>query len=156
MNNFIIWATRWGIPDQAVQELLSLYGVESDQPSSGKSEAAITQRVRLKASQQGARLWRNNVGVWFDDRNVPVRYGLCNESAAQNQRLKSSDLIGITPVFITQEHIGQTLGVFTAYELKSGDWKYSGSKREQAQFAFINMISSMGGIAKFINNEASL
>ena len=151
----MLWAMRWHVPDAAVQELLNLYGVDIA-ATSNKSEAAITQRVRLKASQKGARLWRNNVGVWMDERGVPVRYGLCNESAAMNKQLKSSDLIGITPVLIAPQHVGQTLGVFTAYELKAGNWKHSGNKREQAQFNYINLVSSMGGIAKFINSEDQL
>lgn len=156
MNNFSLWAMRWHVPDAAIQELLSLYGADANHTGGNMSEAAITQRVRLRASQQGARLWRNNVGVWIDDRGVPVRYGLCNESAGQNKKLKSSDLIGITPVLILPDMVGLTLGVFTAYELKAGDWKYSNSKREQAQFSYINLVSSMGGIAKFINSEDQL
>lgn len=157
MNNFILWAMRWHVPDAAIKELTNLYGIDVG-ATSGKSEAAITQRVRLKASQQGARLWRNNVGA-YDPDNPPTpwtRWGLCNESAAQNKKLKSSDLIGITPVIITPQHVGFTFGIFTAYELKAGNWKYSGNKREQAQFDYINLVSSMGGIAKFINSEDQL
>jgi len=153
----MLWAMRWHVPDAAIKEIFNLYGVDV-MPTSDMSEAAITQRVRLKASQKGARLWRNNVGA-YDPENPPTswtRWGLCNESAAQNKKLKSSDLIGITPIVIAQQHVGQTFGIFTAYELKAGGWKYSGNQREQAQFSFINLVSAMGGIAKFINSEDQL
>jgi len=66
--------------------------------------------------------------------------------------MKSSDLIGITPV----THAGKTFGVFTGYEVKRGDWSYKGNKREVAQFNFIQLVSSMGGIAKFINDPEDL
>jgi len=150
--NLYHWATRWNIQPNAMQELLNLFGMTSNTHPTGVSEAAIQQQVRLQASKQGTRLWRNNVGVFVDDRGVPVRFGLCNESSALNAQIKSSDLIGITPV----THAGQTFGVFTAYEVKRGDWSYKGNKREVAQLNFIQLVSSMGGIAKFINDPGDL
>lgn len=150
--NLAAWVLRHGIPQSSIVELNQIFGTGTP-PASNQSEAAVSQRVRLQASVQGARLWRNNVGVWIDDRGVPIRYGLCNESASQNQALKSSDLIGITPVVIRQEHVGLTVGVFTAYEIKEGDWSYRGVGREGAQLAFLQLVAGMGGIAKFVNSE---
>lgn len=119
---------------------------------SGMSEASIQQRLRLWASKRGVRLWRNNVGVLKDERGVPVRYGLANESKAMNQNIKSSDLIGITPVTVTPDMVGKTLGVFTAYECKAEDWSYRANKREIAQLKWLELIQSLGGIAQFINS----
>lgn len=116
------------------------------------SEAAIQQRVRLAASQRGQRLWRNNVGVLTDSRGVPVRYGLANESSGMNKAVKSSDLIGITPIVITPDMVGQTVGVFTSYECKAENWKYRGTPRETAQKAWLDLVLSMGGYACFINS----
>lgn len=119
---------------------------------SGMSEASIQQRLRLWASKRGVRLWRNNVGVLKDERGVPVRYGLANESKAMNQNIKSSDLIGITPVTVTPDMVGKTLGVFTAYECKAEDWSYRANKREIAQLKWLELVQSLGGIAQFINS----
>ena len=116
------------------------------------SESAIQQRLRLWASKRGVRLWRNNVGVLKDERGVPVRYGLANDSKGMNQSLKSSDLIGITPVIITPEMVGQTLGVFTSYECKSEGWKYKGTDREVAQHKWLMLVEQLGGISGFINS----
>jgi len=116
-----------------------------------KSEQAVQQALQLKASKMGARLWRNNVGVLFDDRGVPIRYGLCNETSQENKNLKSSDLIGITPVTITPDMVGRTVGVFTAYECKKEGWYYTGNNREKAQLAFINLVQQLGGRGGFVN-----
>ena len=113
------------------------------------SEAAAQQRVRLEASQKGARLWRNNCGVLEDKTGRPVRYGLANDSPAVNKMIKSSDLIGITPHVVTPQDVGRTLGIFTAIEVKRHGWCFRGQDRETAQLRFIILVLSMGGIGKF-------
>ena len=120
------------------------------------SEALIQQRVRIACSQRGWRVWRNNVGVLRDERGVPVRYGLANESSAMNQQYKSSDLIGIKPVLITEAHIGQTLGVFVALECKREGWHYTGTPREVAQKRWIDMVRSIGGVAGFVSDADAI
>ena len=149
------WILRHGISRDAIAELNQLWGTVTP-PASEQSEAAVSQRVRLQASKQGARLWRNNVGVMMNENNTPVRFGLANESPQMNKHIKSSDLIGITPVTITPGMVGSTVGVFTAYEVKEGGWKYRGKGREVAQLEFIKMVSALGGIARFVNSEADL
>lgn len=152
----IQWANRWRIPPEAMQDLINTLGGGPQIAAGDMSEAAVQQRIRLEASRRGARLWRNNVGVLVDDRGVPVRYGLANDSKAMNQSIKSADLIGITPVHITSQHVGHMVGVFTSYEVKRENWTYRGDAREVAQAAWGALVRSLGGIAKFVRGVADL
>ena len=142
------WARKWGVPEQALEDLRATI-CDHAVGKVGMSEAAVQQRVRIAESRNGVRLWRNNVGVLRDSRGVPVRFGLCNDSPALNKRLKSADLIGITPVSIG----GQVVGVFTSIEVKRPGWKYTGTGREKAQLAWAQLVVALGGIAKFSTGE---
>jgi hypothetical protein len=114
-----------------------------------RSEEYVKQQIRLAASAAGVRLWRNNVGVLKDIHGRPVRFGLCNDSPALNKEFKSGDFIGITPHVIMPPDIGTIVGVFTSIEAKKEGWRYTGKGREVAQNNWINLITSLGGIAKF-------
>ena len=114
-----------------------------------KSEHEVQDAIRREATGLGWRVWRNNVGVAFDTKGRPVRYGLANDSKAVNTHIKSSDLIGIRPVMVTAGMVGETIGQFIAIEVKHESWKYSGSDREIAQFRFLSLVGSMGGSAAF-------
>ena len=118
-----------------------------------KSEARVQQDAQLEASYGGGRLWRNNSGAYLDRRGVQVRYGLCNVSKKVNKTIKSSDLIGITPVRITSAMVGKVVGIFTAVECKAEGWNYTGTEAEIAQKAFIELVKSLGGLAKFETGE---
>ena len=88
---------------------------------------------------------RNNSGALPDRTGRVVRYGLGNVSKTYTDKVKSSDLIGITKVVITPSMVGKTLGVFTAVEVKKEDWD-EGKKfdtREIAQNNFINWVKSL-------------
>lgn len=126
-----------------------------------KSETENQTEIRLEASRQGILLLRNNSGVAreYDQETGEtrfIRYGLGNESKQVNDRVKSSDLIGITPVTIGPQHVGMTLGVFTALEVKKEEWQYTGHGREKAQKAFHDLVQRFGGIAKFITGAEEL
>ena len=110
-------------------------------------------QVRLLASKDGARLWRNNVGAGALQDGTFVRWGLANESSAMNKALKSADLIGLRPVLITPEHVGRVLGVFVSREVKRPGWRYSGTERETAQAAWRDLINRLGGDAEFTTGE---
>ena len=113
------------------------------------SEAAAQSQIRLAAAQQGITLWRNQSGACYDDTGRLIRYGLANDSAQLNRRLKSSDLIGITPMLIEPRHLGHRVGVFTAVEVKHPGWKRPGNDRERAQAEFIRIVREKGGLAGF-------
>lgn len=150
------WARDHNIPEAAVRDLMARMGVGPtcrDRHKMGRSEASAQQRIRLAESKRGARLWRNNVGAATASDGRHIRYGLCNDSQALNRQIKSSDLIGVTPVVITPGMVGDKIGVFTAIEVKKPGWCYTATDREAAQFAWIELILGLGGIAKFSTGE---
>jgi len=117
-------------------------------------ESAVTSHFRLEAAQLGDELWRNNVGAALimgdDGKEHWVRWGLCNESKKQNEIIKSSDWIGITSTVVTQEMVGDILGIFTAIEGKPSDWHLIPSdKRGHAQKAFHDIVLQAGAYAGF-------
>lgn len=117
-------------------------------------ESAVASHVRLDAAQQGVELWRNNTGAYEDFTGRWIRYGLCNDSKALNKVLKSSDLIGITPVMITPDMVGKVVGVFTAVETKPEGWVFRKSdKRAVAQQAFHDIVKKSGGYAGFATSK---
>lgn len=152
------WAQRHNISPQAMQELAQLFGTHPTDPAplEGESEVAVQTRIRLEASYKGQRLWRNNVGMLMSDEGFPVRFGLANDSSQMNKQIKSSDLIGIRPVIITQCMVGSVIGQFVAREVKAGSWKYKATDREVAQLRFLELVISMGGDGAFANDTGSL
>ncbi len=121
------------------------------------SESAVQQRVRLEAARFGLQMWRNNSGAFTDDQGRLVRFGLGNDSAAINATIKSSDLIGITPITITPAHLGRVLGVFTAIECKPEGWHMRpGDERALAQQAFHGIVKQIGGFAGFAQAPGDL
>jgi hypothetical protein len=154
-----IWATKWGIPKVAIEDLRKTFGLAKlDLVDCGiqKSEAALLNLIRIEASKKDCRLWRNNVGATYTPDGNFIRYGLANESGKMNGYIKSADLIGIKPVKIRSAMVGMTIGQFVSREIKSIDWKYSGTDRERAQLRWIEVISGMGGDACFANCEGTL
>lgn len=152
------WAIRWGVPLQAIKELEQFLGLDGpgEPPAKGTSEAAAQAAVRIEAANKGLRMWRNNVGALVDERGVPVRYGLANDSKKMNELLKSHDLVGIRPIPITQAHVGLILGQFVSREIKEPGWRYTGTEREQAQQRWAILINSLGGDASFATGPGTL
>tara|TARA_R110000737_G_scaffold188479_1_gene210690 strand:+ start:391 stop:870 length:480 start_codon:yes stop_codon:yes gene_type:complete len=158
--NLLQWAVKWGVPIEAVEDLRQEFGLINTEPKAltGESEGAVQTRIRLEASAKGLRLWRNNVGA-YDANNPPSpgsRWGLCNDNKEMNALIKSSDLIGVRPLLITQNHVGGIVGQFVAREVKAANWSYSGTKREEAQLNFLNLVAGMGGDAAFANSVGTL
>ncbi len=153
------WAARHGVSRAALDELQAIMTNHNTEPNSvlrGLSEAAVQNNLRLEASQVGARLWRNNVGACVDKNGRLIRYGLVNDSKKQNQLIKSSDLIGIKPVLITQGMVGSIIGQFLAREVKAGDWSYGATPRETAQLTFLELVTALGGDACFASGGGTL
>jgi hypothetical protein len=146
------WARRWGVSSEALQDLAKAVGMFGDyEPHAvhATSESSAQANVRIEASRQGARLWRNNVGHVETADGRHFRYGIANDSVAVNRQVKSADLIGLRPVLITSEHVGSLFGQFVAREVKRPGWKYHGTSRERAQLQFLTIVLALGGDANF-------
>lgn len=134
------------------------------------SEAAVQASARVRGSELGLRLWRNNVGVAeAPEGGRPVRYGLANDSHQMQKRLKSSDLVGWGRRDVIVNAVGGRMGaasvataslaVFVSFECKRSDWfggypcalnRSKFNDREEAQAKWIDMVRADGGIAGFI------
>lgn len=150
------WAIKHKLGLRALEELRQMMGMscpDTPAPVNGTSEAAVQSAVRLEAANKGVYLWRNNVGVLTDDRGVPVRYGLANDSKKLNETLKSSDLIGWRSIDLGR---GMRVAQFVAREVKEAGWTYTGTPHEVAQLNWINLINSQGGDAAFVNGVGTL
>lgn len=147
------WAARWQIPQAALVDLVDGVTVKNTEGRTGASEARVQAELQLEASRVGARLWRNNSGACQDKNGREVRYGLGNISKRVCDKMKSSDLIGIEPILIGPEHVGQIIGRFVAVEVKKPGWKPTGKGRELAQANFIRIVNGLGGRALFSTGE---
>lgn len=123
-------------------------------------ESIASQDIELTAPKIKVRLLRNNNGAFKDDGGRMVRFGLGNTSKRVSDEIKSSDFIGITPVVITPDMVGKTVGVFTAVEAKPAGFKvkaqYAPKSREQAQENFCQFVRDNGGFAGFATSGADL
>lgn len=151
------WASRYGIPAQALAELGEIIGSGSNVETPGEaSESNVQARVRLAARAGGMRLWRNNVGVLTDERGVPVRYGLANDTKQLNARLKSHDLIGWRRLSIAPEMVGTVVAQFVSLECKREGWRFTGNEREQAQQRWAALVASEGGFSRFVTGPTQI
>jgi len=109
-------------------------------------ETKIQNRILLELSKAGCTVWRvETSGAWLG--KMVHREGdmvtLSNARMFQTGLCKGgSDIIGITPVTITPDMVGQTIGVFTAQEVKT---KTGRATKEQLRF--IEAVKKAGGIA---------
>lgn len=154
------WAKRHNVSVEAMRELADIFtGVNTEstpKPAKPKSEAGVTNDVRLEAGRKGVRLFRNNVGACADIKGRLIRYGLANESKRMNEHIKSSDLVGIRPLLVTPDMVGGIVGQFVAREVKAGAWVYRGNDHELAQLRFMSLVVALGGDACFTSHDNSL
>jgi hypothetical protein len=146
------WQLKHHVSDEAMRELAAVF-VNVSTPGPLTKEAHIMDAIRIEASKQGGRLWRNNRGAGVLKNGSFVRWGLANETEAMNKVCKSADLIGIKPVLITPDMVGTTVGQFWSVECKHGGWKPS--QADPAQMAWAVLVHRLGGCSEF-NNTGEL
>lgn len=160
MNQLLTqWAIRHNVSHVALNELVLMMTQDEPLPdvtAQHGSEAWVQSQIRLEASSKGVKLMRNNVGACQDKSGRLIRYGLMNDSKQMNERIKSADLVGIRPVFITPELVGHTIGQFVSREVKEQGWVYSGTGREVAQMRWHEFIVGLGGDSCFASGTGTL
>lgn len=114
------------------------------------SQSERLNRIRIHASENDSRLFRNNVGEAWTGKSRWIEYlGRKIFEIIAPQRIKfgltegSSDLIGWKTIVITEDMVGKKIAVFRAVEEKTGKDTLS---EEQARF--LNQVSISGGIAE--------
>ena len=143
------WAAVWGVPQAALADLVARLTISAHPDcEAGRSEAAVQADIRLAAAKRGDLvLWRNNSGALTDDAGRLIRFGLGNDSAAANKRMKSADLIGIH----------RPSGRFVSIEVKRPGWKHSdASERDRAQAAWAATVVAMGGVALRVTSAQAI
>lgn len=119
------------------------------------TEKKLMHEIMLAATQHGARLFRNHVGVaWHGTQviratktaHVIIEAGDLLLRNARPVRsgfgVGSSDLIGWTPRLITQADVGKTVAQFLACEVKAEDGRV-----DQAQQDFVDAVNAAHGAA---------
>lgn len=163
MTDFRDWARKH--PQAAADLELMLGAVPwpvTPDGGDGKSEAWAQQQVRLRVAHAGAMAWRNNVGATpakcpsCGVKQQPIRYGLANDSAQLNAKVKSSDLILAIPRVIRQQDVGQVFAQFGSVETKRPGWVYTGKAQEPGQAAWLALVKKLGGFAAFSTGEIEL
>lgn len=114
-------------------------------------ESNIQALVLMKASEIGCRMFRVNVGqawtgnkIYRKGRDVfitdarPFKVGVPNGF---------HDIVGLTPVVITQEMVGRTVAVFTTGEIKT---KTGQASKEQLNFR--DLVLEYGGISGVVRS----
>lgn len=158
MNALYEWMRDWGVPAAALPDLLRRMGA-NDMPAAPQGEGSEDRQqglIRLAAPRNGMTLWRNNVGVLPDKRNVPLRFGLANDTPAMNKRTKSADLIGIHTREITPQMVGWHVGQFASIEVKHESWHWRGDAHELAQLNWALIVQAKGGDARFLTSPDQL
>lgn len=92
--------------------------------------------------------FRNNVGMAYDKRGVPICYGVAGKPDPKKPSLGGSDYLGWTEVIVTPEMVGSRVAIFTAHELKSDE--RNRTKSLSAQENFIAQVNAAGGYAGFV------
>lgn len=123
-------------------------------------ETAIVHEIMVDATKHGARLLKNVRGSFYTIDSVKRLIAAITtgdvRKAIKELRIVAagllapgaSDLIGATPVVITQDMVGSTIAVFTAIECKTATGRAS-----PEQLNFIEFVRKIGGFAGVARNK---
>ena len=116
-------------------------------------EKHVLKHTLLRLSKFGCTMFRQNVGqAWAGSKVVRLPLGCIYIENPQPVTMGltkgSSDLIGWTPIDVTDEMVGSTVAIFTAVEVKHSD----GGRTSKEQKRFIQNVKSGGGIAGVVRS----
>lgn len=126
------------------------------------NEGDIQRKLMIEASKLGARVFRQNVGLGWTGKPLTRRSGMV-QVAKQDLVLRnarpfhaglckgSSDLIGWYPLTITEQHVGSTVAVFSAIEVKTKAGRLTKEQRN-----FLEVVNSSGGFGILAREEGDL
>jgi len=97
-------------------------------------ESSSQKHIWKRASELGARLFRNNVGAFQDKDGRWIQFGVFGKGG--------HDLVGWLPVVITQEHVGKTIAQFLTVECKGAR-----GRPTKDQLRVMAMVQKAGGIS---------
>ena len=149
------WAKKWGVSRAALDDLARVSVAVGEGMATGANEGHVQARVRVEAAHKGLKLFRNNVGAGYMKDGSFIRWGLCNDSSALNEVVKSGDLIGFRPRVITVRDVGSLIAQFVSRECKPAGWTFKGTPRELAHLKWSTMVNAYGGDAKFTDGLGS-
>ncbi len=126
-------------------------------------EKNVRNNIILLSAKSGITLFNNPVGTaWAGKYNPSTHSVIAPRAVKYGLAVGSSDLIGITPVKITQDMVGKTIGVFTGVEVKldkNGKYKETAEQKKFGKFiekngGFYILADSYGDILNFFNSKA--
>lgn len=94
----------------------------------------------LNQRDSPCRVWRNNVGGYYDANGRYIEYGLAKGSA---------DLIGLERIVITPAMVGLTIARFLSVEMKTPRGRLT-----PEQEAWARTIDSLGGTSKVFRDPS--
>lgn len=125
------------------------------------AEADFMRRLQMKATQLGARLFRQQVGMGWVGKHqritkpdvVSVRPGdvvIRNARPFHTGVEGMSDLGGWVPVVVTPDMVGQTVAVYAQAEIKLN------ARPTKEQIAWVDAVNKAGGRAGIVRSEQDL
>lgn len=127
------------------------------------TEADFMRRCMKRATELGARLFRNNVGkAWIgkDEEIRATKTVLVHKGDVVIRQARrfhaglaegSGDLIGFVPVVITPEMVGTTIAQFASPETKSATGRATTDQK-----AWMAMVIRFGGLAGIVRTDEDL
>lgn len=125
-------------------------------------EQHTTQFIRLRASELGFRVMRNNSGACKSSGRM-IYFGLGKDGTKASKEITFGDYVGGAPLTITESMVGAEVAILANVEIKAAGTLQSAlakSKRagttEHAQLKGINFVKSLGGFACFTDDPNQL